>query len=91
MLGRQMRILLGARAMLDQNAHVTKQEVGSALEIHPFVAQKALEQARVFALGDLVRAHDLLFEFDQKIKTGRMGADLSVDLVVDELTNPIAR
>jgi DNA polymerase-3 subunit delta len=86
MLGRQVRILLGTRAMLDQNSYVTKQEVGSALEIHPFVAQKALEQARKFVLGDLARAHDLLFEFDQKIKTGRIGADLSVDLVVDELT-----
>lgn len=90
MLGRQVRLLLGVRAMLDENPRAQKQEVAVSLDIHPFVASKVLEQARLFRFEDLVRAHDLLFEFDQKIKTGRMGADLSVDLVVDCLTSSSA-
>ena len=85
MLGRQVRILLGARAMLDQDSRVTKQKVAEELDVHPFVAQKSLEQARLFTFDDLRKAHDLLFEYDLKIKTGRISADLATDLVTDHL------
>ena len=85
MLGRQVRILLGARALLDQDLRVTKQTVAEELDVHPFVAQKSLEQARLFSFDDLKKAHDLLFEYDLKIKTGRISADLATDLVTDHL------
>lgn len=88
MLGRQVQILLSARALLDENPRAGKQDLATALKIHPFVAQKAIEQARAFSTSDLIKAHDLLFEFDLKMKTGRINADLSVDLVVDQLTRP---
>ncbi len=83
MLGRQVRILLVARACLDQNPKVTKQEAAEAMDVHPFVAQKAIEQAKFLSLSDLITAHDFLFEFDQKIKTGRIDARLAVNLIVD--------
>jgi DNA polymerase-3 subunit delta len=85
MLGRQVRILLGARALLDQDSRVSKQKVAEELDVHPFVAQKSLEQARLFSFDDLRKAHDLLFEYDLKIKTGRISADLATDLVTDHL------
>ncbi|MBI4713846.1 DNA polymerase III subunit delta [Candidatus Uhrbacteria bacterium] len=85
MLGRQVRVLLGTRAMLDLDPKVTKQTVAEELDVHPFVAQKSLEQARMFSFSDLRIAHDLLFEFDLKIKTGRISADLATDLVTDHL------
>ncbi len=85
MLGRQVRILLGARALLDENPAVTKQELASALSVHPFVAQKALQQARGFNMDTLRSAHDLLFEFDQKLKTGQIDAKLAVDLTTTKL------
>ncbi len=85
MLGRQVRILLGARALLDQNSNVSKQIVATELDVHPFVAQKSLEQARLFSFDDLRIAHELLFEYDLKIKTGRISADLATDLVTDHL------
>jgi DNA polymerase III subunit delta len=86
MLGRQVRILLGARALLDENPSATKQELASVFKLHPFVAQKALAQARGFSLEHLKAVHDLLFEFDLKMKTGRIDADLAVDLTTVKLT-----
>jgi len=85
MLGRQVRVLLSARSLLDQNQNANKQELADAIGIHPFVAQKALEQAKVFRFVDLQKAHDLLFDFDLKLKSGRIKSDLAVDLVTDQL------
>jgi DNA polymerase III subunit delta len=86
MLGRQVRILLGARAFLNENPRATKEELAKALDIHPFVAQKALAQARGFSLEHLKAVHDLLFEFDLAMKTGGIDADLAVDLTTVKLT-----
>ncbi len=85
MLARQIRILLGTRSILDRNDRATKQEVASELSLHPFVAQKALAQAQSFEIEDLKRAHALLFELDRASKTGRMNAELAVDLLVAEM------
>ena len=85
MLGRQVRILLGARALLDENPRASKQELASMLGVHPFVAQKALQQAQGFSMDVLRSAHDLLFEFDQKLKTGQIDAELAVDLTTTKL------
>lgn len=85
MLGRQVRILLGARAMLDENPRASSQELADTLMIHPFVAQKALTQARGFTLEHLKAVHDLLFEFDVAMKSGGIDADLAVDLTTVKL------
>ncbi len=85
MLGRQVRILLGARAMLDENPRASKEELARMLDIHPFVAQKALAQAKGFSLEHLKAVHDLLFEFDLAMKTGGIDSDLAVDLTTVRL------
>lgn len=89
MLGRQVRILLSARAFLDSDSK--PREFATLAGLHPFPAQKALEQAQLFSLDDLKRAHDLLFEYDVNIKTGRMGAGLAVDLVADHFMRSSSR
>ena len=85
MIGRQVRILLGARALLDDNPAAMKQELANELGVHPYVAQKALAQARGFTLEGLMRVHDQLFDFDRKMKSGRITADLAVDLTAVSL------
>jgi len=85
MLGRQVRILLSARALLDDRPSASRQEIASALDVHPFVAQKAMQQAKLFPIETLKDAHNQLFEFDHMIKTGRISATLAVDLVIDKL------
>lgn len=86
MLGRQVRILLGARALLEERSQATKQDLADTLGIHPFVAQKALTQARGFPLDQLKAVHDLLFEYDHQLKTGQIDADMAVDLTTIKLT-----
>lgn len=90
MLGRQVRILLSAKAFLERTSPLPEggmrgviNEFATAAGLNPFVVGKALEQARLFNLDDLTRAHDLLFEYDLNIKTGRMPAGLAVDLLTD--------
>ena len=85
MLARQIRILIAARSLLDDNPHASKQDLANASGLHPFVAQKALQQARGFVLDDLLRTHDLLFEMDRDMKRGGVDAGLAVDLLVTQL------
>ena len=85
MLGRQVRILLSTRSYLDLFPQAKSADIAQAIDIHPFVAQKAIGQARAFQLAELQSAHDLLFLYDVKIKTGRMEAGIAMDLVVNSL------
>ncbi len=87
MLGRQVRLLISARSMLNENPRASKHELAQTLGVPPFTAQKALEQARGFRFDDLRMVHDLLFDFDHKLKSGRVKADLAVDLVTDSLVS----
>lgn len=80
MLGRQVRILLGAKSLLEENPRASKQELASVMGVHPFVAQKALAQARNLALETLMETHQLLYRFDKQMKTGQISAQMAVDL-----------
>jgi DNA polymerase-3 subunit delta len=85
MLGRQVKILLAARSLLDENPRASKQDLASEMDVHPFVAQKAMQQAVGFKYKRLKEVHKLLYEFDFKIKTGQIKPDLAVDLLTDKL------
>lgn len=85
MLLRQIRILLGVRLIIDNNPAVTKDAIASQMEIHPFVASKALQQAKNFKTADLQQAHTILYELDLGSKTGKWNEKIAVDLMVVEL------
>lgn len=85
MLCRQARLLLGARDVLDRNPKTNKQAVADELNIHPFVAQKILAQARKFDFNALVKLQNLLFELDKKIKHSAVTERVAVDRVVAEI------
>lgn len=85
MLARQVRILLGARALLDADPRASSQELANDMNVHPFVAQKALDQARKFTFADLRAVHDMLFAYDAGMKSGYLDAELAVDLVTTAL------
>jgi len=85
MLARQVRLLLGARALLDEDPRASSQRLAAEMEINPFVAQKAIDQARKFTLADLRATHDLLFRYDAGMKSGVLDAELAVDLVATAL------
>lgn len=81
MLLRQVRILLSARSLLDESGTVSQETVAKELGVHPFVAKKALVQARRYELAQLLSAHELLFDFDQETKRG-METGLAVERVM---------
>ena len=87
MLARQVRILLGARAALDASIQypVSSIQFAQDMGIHPFVAQKSLDQARKFTLNDLRTTHYFLFKYDAGMKSGYLDAELAVDLVTTAL------
>ena len=87
MLARQLRLLIGARAWLDENPHATRADAAREMGVAPFVAQKALEQARGFTAEQLRAAHDRLFELDVEMKSGGVSTSLGVDLAAMEFLN----
>lgn len=83
MLARQIRILLQVRQLLSQRRRAD--EIAAELNLKPFVARKATEQARNFSLTELIHAHDRLLELDHAIKTGRIQAETALELFVVEV------
>ncbi len=88
MFTRQIRLLLGARSVLDTNSRADKNLIATELDVHPFVASKLVTQAKNFSLQQLLDAHAQLFKFDRDMKSGGITADLAVDLVATRLISP---
>ncbi|MFA6097943.1 MAG: DNA polymerase III subunit delta [Patescibacteria group bacterium] len=80
MLIRQFRILLQTRELIDQEPNYYT--VASRLRIHPFVAQKAIRDARRFKLEELQEIYRQLLEIDIKIKSTSEDPLLLFDLLV---------
>ncbi len=84
MVVRQFRLLLQAREIIE--ARGGKEQVASALGVHPFVAEKTANQAKRFTLPVLEDIHHKLLEIDEGVKTSRVTLELALDLLVGELT-----
>jgi DNA polymerase-3 subunit delta len=82
MLARQIRILLQVKEVLRQERNYYT--VASRLEIHPFVAKKAIEQVVNFSMDDLKRFYAQLLEIDYKIKTSSQDPRTLFDLFILE-------
>jgi DNA polymerase-3 subunit delta len=83
MIIRQFRLVLLAREVINRGGG--EDEAAQALGVHPYVAGKALKQARRFTLEALEQIYHRLLEIDEAAKTGRMPLDLGMDLLVFEL------
>ena len=84
MIIRQFRLLLLAREVIDQGG--SEADAAQVLGVHPFVAKKAFGQARRFSLATLEKIYHRLLEMDAAAKTGRMPLDVSLDMLVVELS-----
>jgi len=85
MFARQIRLLLGARCVLDKNPRADKNQIATELEVHPFVASKLVMQAKNFSTEILLRSHEMLYTFDRDMKRGNIDVDLAVDLIAIDL------
>ena len=84
MVVRQFRLLIQAREVLDGRGN--KDDVARALGVHPFVAEKAAQQAARFSIESLEAIYHRLLSIDEKVKTSQVTLDLAMDTLVVELT-----
>jgi DNA polymerase-3 subunit delta len=87
MVVRQFRLLLMAREVVEAGGG--KNEVATALGVHPFVAEKTSAQARSFTLPVLERIYHYLLETDEGVKTGQFTLELALERLVVQLTTPV--
>jgi len=84
MIIRQFRLMILAREVLD--AHGGVPEAMSALRMARYPAEKGLNAARRFNMPRLEAIYKRLLEIDEAAKTGVMPLEVSLDLLVAELT-----
>lgn len=77
----QFRNVLYAKS-LSERKKVAAKDIAGVLDIHPFVAQKALQQARLFKLAELKDYFIQLADLDLDIKKGRIEADLALAMFI---------
>lgn len=90
MVGRQLRLLALARDLTQRG--VPGQEMGSRLGINSqFALRKTLEQARRHSWEDINRQYQRLLEADLDIKRGKLEPDVSLELLVADLSGTSPR
>ncbi|MGE5374788.1 MAG: DNA polymerase III subunit delta [Bacteroidota bacterium] len=85
MVVRQFRLLIQAREILDGRGN--RDDVARALAVHPFVAEKAAQQASRFSIESLEAIYHRLLNIDERVKTSQVTLDLAMDMLVVELTH----
>jgi DNA polymerase-3 subunit delta len=85
MVVRQFRLLIQAREILDGRGN--QNDVARALGVHPFVAEKAAQQASRFSIESLEHIYRKLLSIDEGVKTSQVTLDLALDTLVVELTH----
>jgi len=79
MIVRQFKILLQIRQALDSG--LTSRKIISSLKLHPFVAQKGINQARNFSLAVLKSILSQLVKIDYNMKTGQADVKTALNLL----------
>ena len=80
MIARQCRLLLQAKSLLETG--VSARETAGLMQVHPFVAQKCIGQARNFTPGELKSSLEKILETDADIKGGKQEAVLALELLI---------
>jgi DNA polymerase-3 subunit delta len=80
MVARQARLLLKAKGL--QVTGLNDRDVAAKMQIHPFVAQKCIKQARNFTLPELKAAMEKTLNTDYDIKSGRQEPKLALELLI---------
>ena len=83
MITRQFRILLTVRQSLDKG--LSPRQIASRLKIHPFVAQKSLNQVRNFSLPALKNIFSRLVQADKAVKTGQTDAKTALTMLLAKI------
>jgi DNA polymerase-3 subunit delta len=83
MIMRQFKILLQIRQALDFG--FTSRKIISSLKLHPFVAQKGINQVRNFNREQLKKIYYQTIRADSMIKSGNIEPRLALDLIFSKI------
>ncbi|MDD5071255.1 MAG: DNA polymerase III subunit delta [Patescibacteria group bacterium] len=83
MITRQFKILLQVRQALD--SRLSSRKIITALKLHPFVAQKSINQVRNFNLISLKSALNKLVEIEYLVKTGQGETQTLLNLFIQKI------
>lgn len=80
MIVRQFRLLIQVKTLRAKGR--SSGDIANTLGIHPFPASKLCTQATYFTPAQLEKTYRFLSETDLEIKTGRIDAEIALDLLV---------
>lgn len=84
MIVRQFRILIQVADQMSRG--LGKDAIASAIGLHPYPTQKAMQQSSQWRMAELEAVYDRLLETDLAIKTGKLPDDLAIELLVIDLS-----
>ncbi len=84
MINYGFRNLVLVKYLLTKDKGINERAVSQRLGLHPYVAQKAFQQARAFSLSELKDIYSKLLAVDKGIKTGKNSL-LAFDLFITDL------
>ena len=68
MLNRQIRLIIQIKSITEKG--VSSPDAAKKLHVHPFLANKLIDQARKWSVTDLESAFFLLYQADKRLKSG---------------------
>jgi len=83
MIVRQYRILVQVKELMESG--LDRDNIARKIKLHTYPTQKAMAQARQYSSHQLRIIYDRLLDTDVAIKTGKMEANLALDVLVVEL------
>ncbi len=85
MIVRQFRLLLLVKEHLSGGGDRSSSAIAGAIGIHPYAAEKLSVQSRAFSIQQLEQIYRTLQDYDVRMKTGRIDAELALDLLIAAL------
>lgn len=80
LLSRQFKLLLEVKALVEQG--YDKAQIAKTVKLHPFVAGKYMQQCRSFSKEQLRGIMEEAADYEEAVKTGRLGDVMSVELFI---------
>lgn len=80
LIARQFNQILQVRELMAKGAD--KGSIASKLKLQPFVAGKVMQQSRAFSREQILSYVNLCVDFEEAVKTGRLGDQLAVELLI---------
>lgn len=80
MILRQFRILVQIKDW--ESRGVAAEQIAAAINLHPYVVQKALPQAARFSEEQLAAIYHRLLAMDSGVKSGTIGIEVALDLLI---------